>query len=84
MGFFRNKGKNRRSKSPQRQYEDILEFFIKENRLLDIIKALKDSIGDLVSLTLVNKALWAELAMDHKLWRDIYLASDPLVTPDIR
>uniref|UniRef100_A0A383V5G0 Uncharacterized protein n=1 Tax=Tetradesmus obliquus TaxID=3088 RepID=A0A383V5G0_TETOB len=33
---------------------------------------------------MVNKALWGELACDHKLWRGVYLDNDPLVTPEIR
>lgn len=82
MGFFR-KGSSR-SKSPPPKYIDLFDFLIKEDRLAVIVNALGTDIRDLVSLTLVNKALWAQLAADHKLWRAVYLGNDPLITPDIR
>jgi hypothetical protein len=82
------KDKPGRSKAAQdvqaHKYKDVFDFLIKQQRLPILVKALGSSIHDLLSLTAVNKALWSELAGDHKLWRAVYLDNDPLVTPEIR
>jgi hypothetical protein len=81
-------GRPRRGKGAQNgqteKFKDVFDFLIKQQRLPALVKALGSSIHDLLALTLVNKALWAELAGDHKLWRGVYLDNDPLVTPEIR
>jgi hypothetical protein len=41
-------------------------------------------VHDLFALARVTTATWEALAGDHKLWRGVYLDTDPLVTPDIR
>jgi hypothetical protein len=82
------KDKPSRSKNSQdgqtQKYKDVFDFLIKQQRLPALVKALGSSIHDLMSLTFVNKALWNELAGDHKLWRAVYLDNDPLVTQEIR
>jgi hypothetical protein len=79
---------NSKSKTSQHgqteKFKDVFDFLIKQQRLPALVKALGSSIHDLLSLTLINKALWGELAGDHKLWRAVYLDNDPLVTPEAR
>lgn len=66
------------------QYKDIFEVLIGEKHLAAVVTALEGSVHDLFALARVNIATWAALAGDHRLWRGVYLDTDPLVTPDIR
>jgi hypothetical protein len=65
-------------------YRDIFEFLVAEKHLPAVVTALGSCVHDLFALARVNKATWEALAGDHKLWRGVYLQTDPLITPDIR
>lgn len=65
-------------------YRDIFSFLIGEQLLPALVSALESNVKDLFALARLNKATWAALAGDHKLWRAVYVESDPLVTPPIR
>lgn len=65
-------------------HKHIFDCLIAEQHLHRVVAALGSSIFDLFALARVNRALWDALAGEHKLWREVYLDNDPLVTPDIR
>lgn len=83
--FWRSSSQHKSSKpTVNTQYKDIFEFLIGEKHLAAVVTALDGCVHDLFALARVNTATWEALAGDHKLWRGLYLDTDPLVTPDIR
>jgi hypothetical protein len=56
----------------------LFEPLIQQKALKHILKRLKPSIRDLFNLARSSKALWVAVGQDHTLWRDLYLATDPL------
>lgn len=84
MVLFWRKQQTPPTHTVQTHYQNIFDCLVNEKLLSSVLQCLGSSIKDVYALARVNKQLWHALADDHKLWRSLYVDSDPLVSSDIR